>query len=281
MDGVSSRIACFLVGNAEWDAVLEMTMSGISALFDSPAVIAVTGADIAPLLDGIPVPMNRAIEVKAGSIFDSGFARSGVRSYLAVAGGFDLPPVLGSRSTNLKAGIGGFNGRKLQSGDVIPFRWTTNTLPCMARRVYEPPPPPATGVTILRAVGSSQEELFTAKGIKTFYSATYTVASESDRMGIRFEGEAVESINGTDIVSDGIAEGAVQIPNSGLPLMLMQDRQTIGGYAKIATVVTADLHRAAQLPPASPVRFEKITLADAERLYFNQRKEFKRLKRSM
>jgi biotin-dependent carboxylase-like uncharacterized protein len=279
MDDFSFSIANILVGNNGGEAALEMTMAGISVVFDSPAVIALTGADISPMIDGKPAAMNRALTVGAGNVFSSSFVRGGCRSYMAAAGGLDLPPVLGSRSTNLKAEIGGFQGRKLQNGDYLPLCSPCPILPEMERRTYEPRPP-AGGPLVLHVVPGVQEALFSPRGIRTFYSSVYTLTPDSDRMGIRFAGPPVESIRGTDIISDGIAAGAVQISNSGLPLVLMRDRQTIGGYAKIGTVAGPDLCFLAQLLPNMPVRFKKISLRHAEGMFFKRMAEIRDLKKS-
>ncbi|MFP3089331.1 biotin-dependent carboxyltransferase family protein [Treponema sp. TIM-1] len=280
MDDFSLSLANILAGNDEGEAVLEITMAGISAVFDGPAVIALTGADISPAIDGKPAAMNRALVVGEGSVFSSAFARGGCRSYLAVAGGLDLPLVLGSRSTNLKVGIGGLDGRKLQDGDYLPFRAPCSALPDMDRRVYEPPAA-GPGPLVLHVVPGVQEDRFSPGGIRTFYTSVYTLSPDSDRMGIRFTGPPVESKRGTDIVSDGIAAGAVQIPNSGQPLVLMRDRQTIGGYAKIGTVAGADLAFLAQLFPGMPVRFKRISLRRAEGMYFRRLKELRGLKKKI
>jgi biotin-dependent carboxylase-like uncharacterized protein len=278
MDDFSFSLANILLGNDEGEAALEMTMAGISAVFDGPAVIALTGADISPVIDGKPAAMNRALAVGEGSVLSSSFAREGCRTYLAVAGGLDLPLVLGSRSTNLKAGIGGLEGRKLQGGDYLSFRALCSALPAMERRVYEPPAARGEAL-VLHVVPGVQEDRFSPEGIRTFYTSVYTLSPDSDRMGIRLAGPPVASKGGTDIVSDGIAAGAIQIPNSGQPLVLMRDRQTIGGYAKIGTVAGADLSFLAQLLPGMPVRFKKISLRRAEGMYFRRLKELGDLKK--
>jgi biotin-dependent carboxylase-like uncharacterized protein len=286
LDSFSYRLANFLVENPAWEAVLEMTLCGSSFLFSSPAVFSLTGAAMQPLLNGSPIAMHRAYAAKEGDILHTTFAQRGVRAYFAVAGGFGIDPVLDSRSTNLKAKIGGFFGRALKTKDFIPFRWTTNSLPDIETREFDSengafplcaaykPDAPLT----LRVVQGSQASFFTQHGIDTFYHSVYTVQADSDRMGVRFEGEAVESVHGTDIVSDGIAEGAVQIPGSGKPIVLLKDRQTTGGYAKIGAVVTEDLWRLSQAPPGSAVRFERVSAMDAEKQYIKTEKNIQRLK---
>jgi biotin-dependent carboxylase-like uncharacterized protein len=257
-----------------------MTVAGISAEFDGPAVIALTGADIRPVIDGRPEAMNRAVMVGAGSVLTSSFVRSGCRAYLAVAGGLDLPLVLGSRSTNLTAGIGGLDGRKLRNGDYLPFRASVAALSAMEKRAYDPPAA-GPGPLTLHVVPGGEEGRFTQAGRRTFYNSVYTLSPDSDRMGIRLSGPAVESRGGADIVSNGIVAGAVQIPNSGQPLILMRDRQTVGGYAKIGTVTGVDLAPLARLLPGMPVRFKRISLRHAEGMYFRRLAEFRDLKKKL
>jgi biotin-dependent carboxylase-like uncharacterized protein len=285
LDGFSSRLANFLVANSAREAVLEMTLCGASMRFDTEAVIAFTGANMEPLLNGKPMPMNRAVFVEAGDILYTAFAREGMRSYLAVAGGFDIAPVLGSRSTNLRARIGGFKGRKLESKDVIPFRIKAARLTDLKARVCDVKKYGfITGVygkdapLALRVVEGAQSSYFTQRGSETFYSAVYTVRADSDRMGIRLEGPAVESKSGADIVSDGIALGAIQIPNAGTPIVLLHDRQTTGGYAKIGAVLMQDVWRLSQAMTGSSVRFERVTMPQAQKLYRAMEKEIERLR---
>ncbi|AEF81378.1 biotin-dependent carboxyltransferase family protein [Leadbettera azotonutricia] len=274
MDGFSFALANALVNNPAGEAVLEMTFSGASFLFDGTAALCVTGADMKPLLNGNPIAMNKAFCVRKGDIFCTGMAIKGFRSYIAVSGGFAIEPVMGSFSTNLKARIGGFNGRKLESKDHIPFRKTINSLPGLERRLFnaESSPFPIAAYTaelplVLHVVEGSQLSYFTREGMENFYASIYTVTSDSDRMGVRLEGPAISSIKGTDIVSDGIALGSIQVPGSGKPIILLNDRQTTGGYAKIGAVITRDIWRLSQAVPGSQVRFEKISLRDAEKCY--------------
>jgi biotin-dependent carboxylase-like uncharacterized protein len=281
VDAFSSRLANFLAGNPAAEAVLEMTLCGASMVFDVSAVIALAGADMAPLLNGFPIAMNRAFSVKPGDILNTDFARQGVRCYLAVTGGFDIEPALGSRSTNLKARLGGFNGRKLETGDAIPFRRKIKSLPDLERRVFRTEPVHAytpANPLVLHVVEGKQAAYFTPEGIATFFESVYTVQADSDRMGVRLEGPAVASLRGSDIVSDGIAPGAVQIPGSGKPIILLNDRQTTGGYAKIGAVITRDQWLLAQAPGGSAVRFERISSRDAEKLYIKTEKELERLR---
>lgn len=265
MDARAYADAINLAGGKDGDAVLEMTLFGGTYVFEDDTCFALTGADMKPFLDGQPCMMNTGISAKAGSKLTLGFAKTGCRTYLAVAGGIDVPPVMGSRSTDVKCSIGGFNGRSLKSGDILPVGICDN------------PADPSSGLAkaqisstsrvfpdeiTVRAIPGPQDEMFTEKGLKTFFATAYTISENSDRMGYRLIGEKIESKNGTDIISDGIVFGSVQITAEGLPIVLMADRQTTGGYAKIATVISADLPLLAQARPGNTVRFRKINIED-------------------
>ena len=215
MDLRAMRIANILVGNNENDGVIEMTMLGLSAEFTCPTVIALTGADMQPKLNGEEIPMYETVEVQAGDKLTMGAAKQGMRGYLAVAGGFDIEPVMGSQSTNLKVKLGGFQGRKLAAGDQIPLRREADLSQCGHNKCAPENDYPQ--VAVVRVMFGPQEDYFTQKGIDTFLSARYNVSGQSDRMGVRLEGEKIENKNGVDIISDGIAYGSVQIPASGTP----------------------------------------------------------------
>lgn len=275
MDAYSMKIANILVGNLPGEGVVEMTLMGMTVAFDGDAVIALTGADMQPYRNDEedPLPLYTAIEVHKGDVVKMGAATSGMRGYLAVAGGFDLPYVMGSLSTNLKCGLGGFQGRKLQVGDVLPLRQTLD-LGLIGARHTAPENNYKKEITV-RVVLGPQEDHFTEKGIRTFLGSRYTVSGQSDRMGVRLEGKKIENKNGVDIISDGIATGAVQIPASGTPIIMMADRQTTGGYAKIATVISADLKRMAQACPGTRIRFMAVSGQEAVKL---KKEEENRLK---
>ncbi|MBO5867367.1 MAG: biotin-dependent carboxyltransferase family protein [Oscillospiraceae bacterium] len=261
MDLRAMRIANILVGNHTEDGVIEMTMVGLSAEFTCESVIALTGADMQPKLNGVKIPMYRSIRIQPGDKLTLGVAKTGIRGYLAVAGGFDIAPVMGSMSTNLKVKSGGWQGRKLQAGDQLPLRRSADitrqgTYKCEPENDYPQ-------VATVRVMLGPQEDYFTQTGIGTFLSAKYKVSEQSDRMGVRLDGKPIENKNGVDIISDGIAYGSVQIPASGTPIIMMADRQTTGGYAKIATVITADLYKVAQAKPGSYIRFKAVTEKEA------------------
>ena len=273
MDVYSMKLANILVGNAPGTGAIEMTLMGISAQFDCDCVIALTGADMAPSIQGKPVEMYQAVEVHAGDVLSMKTAQRGMRTYLAVAGGFDLPLAMGSMSTNLKCGLGGFHGRKLQKGDELPLNQSVPLSLVGSRKL--PPQNQYPDEITVRVMLGPQEDYFTGKGVATFLGSEYTVTEKSDRMGIRLNGDRIENKNGVDIISDGIATGSVQIPPSGTPIIMMADRQTTGGYAKIATVISADLKKVAQARPGTHIRFAAVNECQAVRL---RREEEKILK---
>ncbi len=274
MDIHSMKLANILAGNPMGEGVIEMTVMGLRAEFHCDSVIALTGADMQPTLNDIAIPMYTSVEIHAGDVLSLGMAKTGMRSYLSVCGGFDLPLAMGSMSTNLKCGLGGFKGRKLAAGDEIPLR-SPATLEATGHRKTEIPDfPDRLGI---RVVLGPQDDFFTKKGIDTFLGETYTVTDKSDRMGIRLDGAKIENKNGVDIISDGIATGSVQIPASGTPIIMMADRQTTGGYAKIATVISADLGRVAQARPGTLLRFTAISEKEAVALKKAEEKKLKAL----
>ena len=280
MDPEALAIANILCGNDETEAALELTGAGCAVRFESPNIFALAGADFSPRLNGVPIETGRAVLAKKGDQLETGFAKKGFRGVLAVAGGFDLPPVMGSRSTDLKGGFGGFQGRLLRDGDVLPFRDAQVWLPNLAERRAEMLRSAADSP--LRVVLGPQDDSFSQRGIQTFLSGTYTVTSKSDRMGYRLEGPKIEYAQDKDgnIISDGIVMGAVQVP-SGQPIIMMADRQTTGGYAKIAVVITPDLGRIAQMAAGHPLRFAAVTQDEAEALTCAWKKDLRRLRETL
>ena len=274
MDHKAYEEANALVGNTGGEAVLEATLFGGMMEVTADTVAAVTGADMEPKVNNVPCGMNRPVLLRAGDTLSLDMAKSGCRSYIAFAGGVDVPVVLGSRSTNMKCRMGGYEGRPLQTGDAFETGlWGEEA----AERYGEVrdrsfPAEAYTSPIEVRVIEGPQAEYFTEKGKETFYSARYTISDQSDRMGYRLEGEAIESVDGTDIISDGIAFGAVQVPASGRPIVLLADRQTTGGYAKIATVCSFDIPRLVQGKPGDTVCFRRISLEEAQRINENNRK---------
>ncbi len=277
MDLYSMRVANILVGNGMDEGALEMTFMGIEAEFDTDAVIAITGADMTPTVNGETIPMYEAVTVRRGDRLSLKKAESGMRAYLAVAGGFDISKVMGSYSTNLKCAVGGYEGRKLRAGDSLPLKRGSRLI---AERKAEKENSYKKSINV-RVILGPQDDYFTEKGISDFLSKVYTVSDKSDRMGIRLSGEPVENKNGVDIISDAIVMGSVQIPASGEPIIMMADRQTTGGYAKIATVITSDLGLLAQSYPGTEIRFTAVSYNKAVRLLKKQNERLIALKRKL
>jgi biotin-dependent carboxylase-like uncharacterized protein len=262
LDPVMLRLANWLAGNEDGEAALEMRFAGPSFEARGGSVrlaIAGEGAEIEMLAphEG-RIPAWRSVTIEAGHRFRV-ILRGGAPSYLAVEGGFDLPPALGSLSTLPVAGIGGFEGRALAAGDLLPLRLAQNS--GGSERALRPPkfPPPET----MRVIFGPQHDRFTAEASSILQGATYKVSQLSDRMGLRLEGPPLAHASGFDLISDGTAPGAIQVPGSGQPIVLLADRGTTGGYPKIATVITADLPLLGRLSPGAAVRFKAVTHAEA------------------
>lgn len=280
MDQRSAALANILVGNDENEAVIEVTMMGPMIEFTEDTVISITGGDLGAKLNGDPFPRYEAVSVKSKDTLSFQGMFSGSRAYIAFAGGLDVPVVMGSKSTNLKSKIGGFEGRKLGTGDVIGFAAPKAALPNMKKRKLEPEDFTARSHK-LRVVMGPQDDCFTERGIQTFLSSTYTISNEYDRMGCRMEGEKIEHKDGGDIITDGISFGAVQIPSHGNPIVMMADHQTTGGYTKIANVISVDLPVLAQCMPGFKISFEKVDIEEAQRLYCEQKKQFAALREEL
>ncbi|WP_088553375.1 5-oxoprolinase subunit PxpB, partial [Calderihabitans maritimus] len=268
MDQFALRAANLLVGNREEDACLEITLMGPTLRVLNDTVLAVTGADLGPTLDGHPIPLWQAVAARAGSILAFSGPRRGSRSYLAIAGGIDVPLVMGSRSTYLRGRLGGYQGRALRVGDILCRGPAGKTSLDLARRfVPSALIPPLAGDTIeVRVILGPQDDYFSAEGINTLLTAEYTVSNSSDRMGYRLTGPPIAHKGPTDIISDGVAPGSIQVPANGLPIVMMADRQTTGGYPKIATVITPDLDKLAQAQPGDRIRFRQVSVEKAHEI---------------
>lgn len=278
VDPRAMSIANILVDNPEDEAVLECTMLGPQTCFNAPNAIAITGGDLGPTIDNQPIPNYAAIRVEAGQVLRFAGLRSGCRAYIAFAGGLDIAPVMGSRSTYMKAKIGGVEGRKLQKDDVIKFRKPNPDLRGLNIRHISPEFVPRLEYK-LRVVLGPQDDMFTEHGIETFLSESYVVTPEFDRMGCRLDGEIIEHKGESgDIISDGIAFGAIQVPTAGKPIIMLSDRQTTGGYTKIANVISADFRILAQLKAGDRVRFAQVSVAAAQDALLTQRAALKTLR---
>jgi biotin-dependent carboxylase-like uncharacterized protein len=272
VDEFAARVANFLVGNQPTDALVEITLKGISLEFKTNALFAITGSPCPYTLNGSPLPLWTSRYAKAGDILSGGFMTDGLRNYLAIAGGIDVPLVMGSRSTNLRGKFGGCQGRELKKGDILKIADSAGTQPPplqqpqpqQQQRALQTQYIPRYAADIdLRVIPGPQDEAITEAGMKTFLGTPYKVSFDSDRMGIRLAGEKIEHVNAADIISDGIAFGSVQAPGDGQPIIMLAERQTTGGYCKIATVITADRSRLAQARPKCVIRFHKVNFEEA------------------
>jgi antagonist of KipI len=259
-DQLSFRISNLLVGNDENSPALEMTMSGVTLELEERAVIAVTGGDCECKVGAYSVAGATALEVPAGAVVRCGAMRRGVRSYLAIQGGFDVPPVMGSASTHIAGRFGGFRGRLLKAGDVLHVgKQRTSRMrtlkPGAFDHLYRPAP--------FRVTRGAQQEWFGPESFEKLFSCPYTVGEQSDRTGLRLKGETVRPRVESQLLTDGIPLGAVQVPQDGQPIILFVDQQTTGGYPKIATVIAADRHRVGQAKPRDQIRFAEVSIDEA------------------
>ncbi|MBS4192637.1 biotin-dependent carboxyltransferase family protein [Bacillus sp. FJAT-49705] len=275
MDKYSLRVANILVGNKENEGALEITLLGTSLQFENDRVIAITGGDLFATIDGERVATWRPILVRKGSILQFKSPLKGCRAYVALAGGIAIPEVMGSKSTYLRAGIGGFNGRALQKDDVIEsgvmnkfstslfnkldkrnadFKWTVNYDALVNLQQTQ----------TIRVIRGTEFNRFDEKSKRTFFNEPYTLTTQADRMGYRMEGPPLSLAEKFELLSEGVTHGTIQVPPNGQPIILMADRQTTGGYPKIGQIISADLPSLAQLQPTAKIHFKQISHEEAE-----------------
>lgn len=280
MDRKSFMIANLLVDNPENEAVLEFTLIGPTLEFTADVIIAITGGDFQPTINGGPAKMYTAIYIHKGDVLKFGSARTGSWGYIAFSCYLKIPVVMGSRCTNMKSSLGGFKGRKLQDGDYIEFRIKRHYLPFYLSRTLDMDEFDEEETT-LRVVMGPQDDKFTKEGIATFLNSEYTVTSDFDRMGCRLDGPFIASKNGSDIISDGICFGSVQVPSHGKPIILLADRQTTGGYAKIATVISTDIPKLVQRKTDHKIHFKAVSVQEAQRLYRRELDEINKIRKKI
>ncbi|MCP3018116.1 biotin-dependent carboxyltransferase family protein [Cupriavidus basilensis] len=288
MDEWAHRVANTLVGNGEEAATLECTLKGPSISFSRNTLIALSGADMRVTAGGAQIPMHCAVVLRHGVRLEFGERRSGARSYLAVRGGFDAPLVLGSRSTYVRGGFGGFEGRALRRGDRVPVASPRGEVLELERMMIQsgmpfvaaaaPDTAPLSSATqALRFVPGPQWQSFTSQARHDFESACFRVSAQSDRMGYRLEGPELRLAQPLEMISEVVTFGTVQVPPGGSPIVLMADRQSAGGYPKLAYVASADLPSLAQALPGDALRFQAITQAEAEALCLEVEDRFARV----
>lgn len=272
MDMRAFYLANILVGNHKGEAALEITMIGPEIHFTKDTFIAITGADLSPELNGTKLNMYQTIPVRCGDVLSFGRRISGCRAYIAFAGGIKENKVLGSCATDIKNSLGGHDGRALKAGDEIILGDGQNTkLKSLPAETYD------SKEIVLRVVLGPQEDRFTSRGIRSFLNYASVVTDKSDRQGIRLDHEPLEFVTDGNIISDGIPMGAVQVANDGKPMILLADRQSVGGYAKIATVIHADLPKLAQVTAGCRIRFIAVGVELAEELYIREMQFIKEL----
>ncbi|UPG65675.1 biotin-dependent carboxyltransferase family protein [Metabacillus endolithicus] len=293
MDSYSLRIANLLVGNSKEEAALEITLMGPTLLVEKDMLIAITGGDLSPTIEGVSVPLWRPVFVKKGSKLQFGAQKSGCRTYLAVAGGFAVQRMMKSKSTYLRAEIGGYQGRAIQEGDVLETNPISegafSQIEKLKNKQYKGAFLttnwsvrwneflPLTKNPNIRVLPGAQFEQFTANSKQQFFTQSFRVSPQSDRMGYRLSGPSIELEEKLEMLSEAVAHGTIQIPPDGNPIILLADRQTTGGYPKIGQVATVDLPVVAQVMPGQSLSFTEITLEKAERLYLEREKSLKQL----
>lgn len=262
-DAIALRVGNRLVGNPESSAALEMTLLGGTFVFDKDAVIAVTGSDFTS-----PVPLWTAVQVQAGLALAFGPTRSGARCYLCVRGGISVPLFLGSASTHILSGLGGLEGRALRKGDTLAYghedgEFRPRSVRMEALQKLAPR-------KVLRVTAGPQEDWFSKESRDRFYADVYRVTEETNRMGLRLAGPAIQYVEDRQMITEPVALGAIQAPAGGQPIILFVEQQTTGGYPKIANVISADLSSVGQLRPRDEVRFEMVSMAEARRFVCEQ-----------
>lgn len=295
MDEVAVRLANIMVGNSEDEAVLELTVIGPSLIFEEDYLISICGADLSAKVDNVAVPLWRPVLVRKGSHLTFGRPKNGCRSYVAVAGGFDVPLVMNSRSTYVRGKIGGLNGRALEKGDFLKAKEIQNSqaqsLFGFLRKKGDPTSFQTVNWTMttdiratdrknptLRIIKGPQFSMFTQTSQKSFLTEEYKVTPQSDRMGYRLSGKKLEVSSQHNLLSEAVTMGTIQIPNDGQPIILMSDHQTIGGYPKIGYVISVDLPALSQVMPGENVRFKEVSLSEAQSLLLQREKLMNQIK---
>jgi antagonist of KipI len=273
MDRFSLRLANLLVGNGENEAALEVTLIGPHLKFLVDGVIAVTGGDLAPRLNGTAIGMWKTILVSEGDILQFGHMKHGCRSYVAIKGGIDVPLIMGSRSTFIRGGYGGLEGRSLKEGDRLDIGEgeprldralvTGRSLPAAYRPDFVTERP-------IRFIPGPQSDRFIETSLDTFVSDSYGILNESDRMGYRLKGPQLTHKSGADMISGAVTIGSIQVPGDGQPIILMSDCQVTGGYAQIGVVIGVDIPYLAQRKPGDRIQFQQIGIEDAQHFWREQ-----------
>ncbi|MCM3717828.1 biotin-dependent carboxyltransferase family protein [Fictibacillus phosphorivorans] len=297
MDSTAHRIANLLVGNDENEATLELTLLGPDMTFTEDTLISICGGNLSPSVDGKPVKLWRSVLVKAGSKLKFGGCKTGCRAYLAVAGGFDLPEVMNSKSTYIRAGIGGFNGKPLQTDDELqlgkPSEFADQITKGLAAEldgqkfaemqwtIASEFTSTAASKPKVRVMKGRQYDWFTHESQMKLFTESFEVTSQSDRMGYRLKGPELQLEKEQEMLSEAVNFGTIQVPSEGNPIVLLADRQTTGGYPKIGQIATVDLPIMAQLKPGDKVQFTEVSHEVAQQLYLDREKQLHQLKQGI
>lgn len=303
MDIYDMNIANIAVGNNENEGVLEVTMIGPSLKIDKGELIAITGAYISPVINGKNVPMGRPIYIKEDSILEFSKNLSGCRAYIAVCGGFDINPVIGSVSTYSRGKLGGVDGRALKKGDVLNIKHKTLLGLNLIRKLtsdsnlvnnninfcapnwfikdYSHYGKSTSEYTVIRVFEDMQYKNFSKESLNKFWNSQFIIDSKSDRMGYRLKGPEISMNKKIEMISGEVSFGTIQIPPDGNPIILLSDRATAGGYPKIAHVCNYDIPKLVQLKPFEHIKFERIDIKMAETLYIKRLKEIEEFKKSI
>lgn len=274
MDTYSLIVANLLVGNKIDEAGLEASFTGPTIEAQSDMVMSICGGDFSPTVDGQAVGLWRSFLIKKGQVLSVGQCKQGARTYIAIAGGINVPSVLQSKSTLLNGSFGGYEGRALKKGDTLygypsirkPFKFVHPDLIPEYKKQLE-----------VRVIRGPHHHLFTKQSVSKFFNEEYLITSQSNRMGYQLIGPKLQHVKGPDIISDPLPLGGIQVPASGQPIILMADHQTTGGYTRIGTVISVDIPSLAQAVPDTRIRFTEVSLDEAQSLYFKRRSLIKRL----
>lgn len=287
MDLYSLRLANILVGNREGEAALEITIVGPSLMIQKGTTFSITGADISPTIEGEAVPMWRPVYLNKDSILKFGVCKSGCRAYLAFAGGFKIASIMGSKSTYMRAGIGGYKGRALKKNDILelekPKKKSIDIINKLSKQLSQNKfitsnwyiregENQSREVTTIRVIRERQFENFTEESVNNFFQSSFNISIKSDRMGYRLNGAKLSLKEPAEIISEAVYFGTIQVPPDGNPIILLADRQTTGGYPKIAQIVSVDIQKIVQLKPNEKIMFKEISLEEAEKLYYEREK---------
>ena len=297
MDPDAHKIANLLIGNDSNSPTMEITLLGPVLEFQEDACIAICGGHLTPIIDGDPVSMGKPVYIKKGSELRFGQPKKGFRTYLAVSGGFEVPMVMDSASTYIRANIGGYEGRPLEKGDHLSFGPKSSLSQTLMEKLRPPKESdhyneadwfvsrefylPTTVNKPIRVMQGREFDLFDEQSQTNFFQGKFQIDSKSDRMGYRLTGTPLSLKKKQDILSESVTFGTIQVPPEGNPILLLADRQTTGGYPKIGQVASVDLPRIAQMRPGESLSFTEISHEESQHLLLERERNIKQLQRSL